>query len=58
MTEKTVKEFLTEMASAGFEFDFIATHGDLKLTGNCEDGKIKVNKQLDKDRVLKKLNES
>lgn len=36
MSEKTVSQFLKEMAQAGFTFDYRATNGEMTFVGKCE----------------------
>jgi hypothetical protein len=35
MSEKTISEFLKEMADAGFTFDYRATNGEMTFVGKC-----------------------
>jgi hypothetical protein len=35
MSEKTISEFLKEMAAAGFTFDYRATNGEMTFVGKC-----------------------
>lgn len=37
MKNKTVNEFVKEMAAAGFDFKFRATDGKVTITGKCKD---------------------
>jgi len=36
MSDKTISEFLKEMANAGFTFDYRATNGEMTFVGKCE----------------------
>ena len=36
MSEKTVSQFLKEMAQAGFTFDYRATNGEMTFVGKCQ----------------------
>ncbi len=36
MSEKTISQFLKEMAEAGFTFDYRATNGEMTFVGKCE----------------------
>ena len=55
MTEKTCNQFLKEMADAGFSFDFVATNGGAQIKGKCKNGEIKINREPNKELLLKKL---
>lgn len=35
MSDKTISEFLKEMAEAGFTFDYRATNGEMTFVGKC-----------------------
>ena len=35
MSDKTISEFLKEMAGAGFTFDYRATNGEMTFVGKC-----------------------
>lgn len=35
MSDKTISEFLKEMADAGFTFDYRATNGEMTFVGKC-----------------------
>ena len=35
MEEKTISQFIKEMAEAGFAFDYKATNGDVTFVGKC-----------------------
>lgn len=35
MTEKSINQFIKEMADAGFTFDYRATNGEMTFIGNC-----------------------
>jgi len=35
MSDKTISEFLKEMADAGFAFDYRATNGEMTFVGKC-----------------------
>lgn len=60
MNEKTISEFLKEMADVGFSFDFRATNGDQVYVGSAKDGVLKSKRQLTpeelKQRITARLN--
>jgi hypothetical protein len=35
MSDKTINQFLKEMAQAGFTFDYRATNGEMTFVGKC-----------------------
>ncbi len=57
MTEKTINEFLKEMAAEGFNFSFIATNGTDIYNGKCKDGVIEVKKQVTQEELKQRITE-
>lgn len=57
MTEKTINEFLKEMAAEGFNFNFRATNGSDIFNGTCSNGVLKVKRQLSQDEIKQKISE-
>ena len=55
MTEKTISEFLKEMADVGFSFDFRATNGTDVYIGSAKDGLVKSKKQLTPDELKQRI---
>lgn len=55
MTEKTINEFLKEMASVGFDYNFRATDGESVYVGSAKDGVLKVKKQLTPDELKQRI---
>ena len=57
MTEKTINEFLKEMAAEGFSFNFRATNGSDIFNGTCSNGVLKVKRQLTPDELKQRITE-
>lgn len=57
MTEKTINEFLKEMAAEGFNFNFRATNGTDIFNGTCSNGVLKVKRQLTPDELKQRITE-
>jgi hypothetical protein len=55
MTEKTISQFLKEMADVGFSFDFRATNGDQVYVGSAKDGVLKSKRQLTPDELKQRI---
>jgi hypothetical protein len=55
MTEKTISEFLKEMAAVGFDYNFRATDGERVYVGSAKDGVLKVKKQLTPDELKQRI---
>lgn len=55
MTEKTISEFIKEMAAVGFSFDFRATNGTDVYIGSAKDGVVKSKKQLTPDELKQRI---
>lgn len=57
MTEKTINEFLKEMAAEGFSFNFRATNGTDIFNGTCSNGVLKVKRQLTAEQQKQRIAE-